>query len=58
VSATAMCPECEYPLDVGDITVGETLACPECGLTLQVVDRTPSSVQLEMIETELPDWGE
>jgi alpha-aminoadipate carrier protein LysW len=58
MSTAAVCPECDYSFDIGDLAAGETLACPECGLTLQVVDRTPDAAQLEMIEAELPDWGE
>ena len=58
MNATGLCLECEFSFPAGDLTVGETLACPECGLTLQVVERTAAGIRLEMVEAELPDWGE
>jgi alpha-aminoadipate carrier protein LysW len=58
VSATAVCPECEFAFDAGDLEPGETLACLECGLTLQVISRGDTAVELRMIEADLPDWGQ
>jgi len=58
VSWTGVCPECEFSFDAGDLALGETLACPECGLTLQIVEKAASGVRLEMIEADLPDWGQ
>jgi alpha-aminoadipate/glutamate carrier protein LysW len=52
------CPECDFAFTADELTVGETLSCPECALTLQVRDITDEAAQLEMIEAELPDWGE
>jgi alpha-aminoadipate carrier protein LysW len=53
-----ICPECEFSFTVSDMVVGESLACPECALTLQVRDISGSMLVLEMIESELPDWGQ
>lgn len=53
-----VCPECEFEFSVTDLVVGETLACPECALTLQVRQIIGSELDLEMIESELPDWGQ
>jgi alpha-aminoadipate carrier protein LysW len=52
------CPECEFEFAAADLTVGETLACPECALTLQVRALNGDELELEMIESELPDWGQ
>ena len=32
--------------------------CPECALTLQVRNITGTELELEMIEADLPDWGQ
>lgn len=53
-----ICPECEFSFVVSDLVVGESLACPECALTLQVREIDGSRLVLEMIESELPDWGQ
>jgi alpha-aminoadipate/glutamate carrier protein LysW len=53
-----MCPECDYKFTADGLEIGETLACPECALSLQVRDITDGEIKLEMIETELPDWGQ
>lgn len=58
MSVLGVCLECEFAFPAGDLAVGETLACPECGLTLQIVERTATGIRLEMIEADLPDWGE
>jgi alpha-aminoadipate carrier protein LysW len=55
---SGICPECDFLFKVEDVTVGETLACPECALTLQVRDIKGTELELEMIESDLPDWGE
>ena len=55
---TGVCPECEFTFTATDLTVGETLACPECALTLQVRALNGNELELEMIESELPDWGQ
>jgi alpha-aminoadipate carrier protein LysW len=52
------CPECEFSLVMSDMVVGESLSCPECALTLQIREINGSTVVLEMIESELPDWGQ
>lgn len=52
------CPECDFVITAEGLTVGETLSCPECALTLQVREVTDGALQLEMIEADLPDWGE
>ena len=53
-----ICPECEISFIVSDLVVGEALSCPECALTLQVREINGSRLVLEMIESELPDWGQ
>jgi alpha-aminoadipate carrier protein LysW len=55
---TGTCPECDFSFTADNMGVGETLACPECALTLQVRGVAGSRLQLEMIEADLPDWGE
>ncbi len=53
-----ICPECEFSFVTSDMEVGESLSCPECALTLQVREIDGSKLVLEMIESELPDWGQ
>lgn len=53
-----ICPECDYAFTAEDLAVGETLSCPECALVLQVRGIADGALQLEMIEADLPDWGE
>lgn len=55
---TGICPECDFKFTADDLETGATLACPECALTLQVRDIQGSSLILEMIEADLPDWGQ
>jgi hypothetical protein len=53
-----VCPECDFAFTTDDLRIGEILACPECALVLQVRDIAGNGLKLEMIETELPDWGQ
>lgn len=53
-----VCPECEFSFVVTDMMVGESLSCPECALTLQIKEISGPRLVLEMIESELPDWGQ
>ncbi len=58
MALTGVCPECDYKFTVHDLEIGATLACPECALTLQVRNITGTELELEMIEADLPDWGQ
>ncbi|HLX50928.1 MAG TPA: hypothetical protein VKS82_21585 [Streptosporangiaceae bacterium] len=58
MTVNGICPECDFSFKAEDMEVGETLACPECALTLQVRDIKGTELDLEMIEADLPDWGE
>jgi alpha-aminoadipate carrier protein LysW len=55
---TGVCPECETTLSTPCIERGETMSCPECFLTLRVEGAQDGVLQLEMVETQLRDWGE
>jgi len=57
-SLAVACPECEAPFAIPPMPVGETLSCPECLLTLRVNEVDSGRVDLEMVETELKDWGQ
>ena len=57
-TATGTCPECETTLTLPTLTQGETLTCPECMLTLRVQTNNNEHLTLEMIETQLRDWGQ
>lgn len=58
MNMTGVCPECEFEFIGPNLHVGETLSCPECALTLQIQEIVNSSLLLQMIEAELPDWGQ
>lgn len=58
MTLAGVCPECDFAFTADDLEIGETLACPECALILQVRDIVDNGLKLEMIETELPDWGQ
>ncbi|MFI8931380.1 lysine biosynthesis protein LysW [Streptomyces sp. NPDC053474] len=55
---TALCPECETEMSLPPLTEGETVGCPECLLTLRVTRAADGRAELEMVETELRDWGQ
>ncbi len=53
-----VCPECDFKFTADDLEIGATLVCPECALTLQVRNIADTELELEMIEADLPDWGQ
>lgn len=44
----AICPECEFEIDVDeyDVERGDTLECDNCGVTLEIVGLNP--IELEV----------
>jgi alpha-aminoadipate carrier protein LysW len=52
------CPECEADLSLPRLEPGETFVCPECLLTLRINSRSGDDVDLELVETQLRDWGQ
>ncbi|MEW6179123.1 MAG: lysine biosynthesis protein LysW [Chloroflexota bacterium] len=55
MSLTA-CPECEAPIELQNVMVGEIVVCPDCGVDLEVTSLEP--LQLELAPMEEEDWGE
>jgi alpha-aminoadipate carrier protein LysW len=55
---TGTCPECETGVTTPPMVVGETLACPECMLTLRVEEVRDNTLDLQMVEVTLRDWGQ
>ncbi|MEJ5314506.1 MULTISPECIES: lysine biosynthesis protein LysW [Anaerolinea] len=53
---TAYCPECDAPISLEDVMIGEILVCPDCGVDLEVLSIDPPQVELAPMEEE--DWGE
>ncbi|MCM6775896.1 hypothetical protein NDR87_17355 [Nocardia sp. CDC159] len=53
-----VCPECETPIVIPELPVGDTFTCPECVLTLRINAITEGRLDLEMVETQLRDWGQ
>lgn len=49
---SAICPECDSPIDVDefDVDVGDELTCSECGSLLRVASDSP--VELEIADDE------
>jgi len=55
--ATADCPECDAPVELGDdAEVGEIVTCPECGADLEI--RALAPARLDVAPPEEEDWGE
>lgn len=52
------CPECETPVAIPELAVGETFGCPECQLTLRINQVNGDTIELEMVEKQLRDWGQ
>lgn len=55
---TGTCPECETKLAIPPLEVGETFTCPECMLTLRINAIADGVLELEMVQTQLRDWGQ
>ncbi|MGA4846476.1 lysine biosynthesis protein LysW [Streptomyces sp. G5(2025)] len=55
---TGTCPECETDVTTPPMDKGETLGCPECMLTLRVEDVRGGTLDLQMVEVKLRDWGQ
>lgn len=48
----AICPECEFEIDVDeyDVDRGDTLDCDNCGVTLEIIGLNP--IELEVASDE------
>ena len=55
-STQATCPECEAPISLQGMIVGEILYCPDCGVELEVTNLEQPTVSLAPQVQE--DWGE
>lgn len=53
---TAQCPECEAPLNLLGLLIGEILYCPDCNAELEVLNVEQPQVALAPRVEE--DWGE
>jgi alpha-aminoadipate/glutamate carrier protein LysW len=52
----AQCPECEAPVNVLGLLIGEILYCPDCSAELEVLNVKQPQVALAPRVEE--DWGE
>ena len=51
----AICPECEFEIDVDeyDVDRGDTLECDNCGVTLEIIGLNP--IELEVASDDEED---
>jgi alpha-aminoadipate/glutamate carrier protein LysW len=57
---SAICPECDSPIDVDefDVDVGDELTCSECGSFLRVSSESPLEFEIADEEDDLDDEEE
>lgn len=57
---SAICPECDSPVDVDeyDVDVGDELTCSECGSLLRVFSESPVELELADEDDDLDDAKE
>jgi alpha-aminoadipate carrier protein LysW len=57
---SAICPECDSPIDVDqfDVDVGDELTCSECGSFLRVSSDSPLEFEIADEEDDLEDEEE
>lgn len=50
----AICPECEFEIDVDEFDVerGDTLDCDNCGATLEIIGLTPIEFEVASDDDE------
>jgi len=55
---SAICPECDSPIDVDefDVDIGDELTCSECGSFLRVANDSP--LEFEVADDDLDDEEE
>ena len=53
----AMCPECEFEIDVDeyDVERGDTLDCDNCGVTLEIIGLNPIEFEVASDDDEDED---
>ena len=54
---SAICPECDSPIDVDeyDVDIGDELTCTECGSLLRVAVDSPVELELADEDDDLDD---
>jgi alpha-aminoadipate carrier protein LysW len=54
---SAICPECDSPIDVDeyDVDIGDELTCTECGSLLRVAMDSPVELELADEDDDLDD---
>ena len=54
---SAICPECDSPIDVDeyDVDIGDELTCSECGSLLRVAMDSPVELELADEDDDLDD---
>ena len=57
---SAICPECDSPIDVDqfDVDIGDELTCSECGSLLRVSGETPLEFELADDEDDVDEEEE
>ena len=57
---SAICPECDSPIDVDefDVDIGDELTCSECGSLLRVANDSPLEFDIADEEDELDEEEE
>jgi alpha-aminoadipate carrier protein LysW len=57
---SAICPECDSPIDVDefDVDIGDELTCSECGSLLRVSSDSPVEFEVADEEDDLEDEEE
>ena len=57
---SAICPECDSPIDVDefDVDIGDELTCSECGSLLRVASDSPLEFEIADEEDELDEAEE
>jgi alpha-aminoadipate carrier protein LysW len=53
----AICPECEFEIDVDeyDVDRGDTLECDNCGVTLEIIGLNPIEFEVASEDDEEDD---
>jgi len=53
----AICPECEFEIDVDeyDVDRGDTLECDNCGVTLEIIGLNPIELEVASDDDEEED---
>ena len=57
---SAICPECDSPIDVDeyDVDIGDELTCSECGSLLRVANDSPLEFEIADEDDEVDDEEE